>query len=266
MVLGPLFGWLRGSSTPAPLPDALWQDTLSALPFLQSLNADERGRLRALSEAFLAEKEFSSAGGLELDDAMCVAIAVQACLPILELGLGQYRDWVGIIVYPDEFVIPRRIEDEDGLVHEYDEVAAGEAWDGGPVLISWVDTQMAGAGYNVVIHEFAHKLDMRSGVADGVPSLPPGVTREQWEETMFAAYDDFCAAVDDAEERAEAGDEAALDELPFDPYAAENPAEFFAVMSEAFFETPEVLRDAYPDFYDLLRRYYRQDPAARLSP
>lgn len=267
MVFGRLFGWLRGSREPASLPENLWLETLATLPFLRRLSAEELVRLRSLSEAFLAEKEFSSAGGLELDDAMCVAIAVQACLPILELGLGQYRDWVGIIVYPDEFVIPRRIEDEDGLVHEYDEVASGEAWDGGPVLISWHDTQMAGAGYNVVIHEFAHKLDMRSGVADGVPSLPPGVSRERWEETMFAAYDDFCAAVDDAEDRAEAGDEAeseaALDELPFDPYAAENPGEFFAVMSEAFFETPEVLREAYPDFYDLLRRYYRQDPAER---
>ena len=219
------------------------------------LNADERSRLKQLSEDFLAEKEFSSAGGLELTDAMCVSIAVQACLPILNLGLRCYRGWVGIVVYPDEFIIPRVSEDEFGVVHEFDDIASGEAWEGGPVLISWNDAQMAGTGYNVVIHEFAHKLDMLNGDADGLPPLPPGLTPQVWEETLLAAYDDFCQQVDEAEQRGQAP--------LLDPYAAESPAEFFAVMSETFFEIPELLKKEYSELYTLLSRFYRQDPDKR---
>lgn len=254
MAIGKLFNWLRGTQEATPLPDALWQEAIAGLPFLDRLSDEEKARLRQLSEAFLAEKEFTSAGGLELTDAMCVSIAVQGCLPILNLGLQSYRDWVGIIVYPDEFIIPRSVEDEFGVVHEYDDVASGEAWEGGPLLISWRDAQMAGEGYNVVIHEFAHKLDMLSGEADGIPPLPPGLSRKEWEETLLAAYEDFCALVDEAEER---GVETLLD-----PYAAESPGEFFAVMSETFFEAPSILREEYPALYAQLSRFYRQDPAA----
>ena len=256
-MLGKLISWLRGQPPAAGLSDALWQTTIGALPFLAGLNEDEKKRLRGLTESFLAEKEFTSAGGLELTDAMCVSIAVQGCLPILNLGLDHYRGWVGIIVYPDEFVIPRSIEDEFGVVHEYDDVASGEAWEGGPLLISWRDAQMAGSGYNVVIHEFAHKLDMLNGPPDGMPPLPLEMSRPAWEDTLLAAYDDFCRQVDEAEER---NDETALD-----PYAAENPGEFFAVMSETFFETPEVLLQIYPALYRQLSTFFRQDPVARQS-
>ncbi len=238
-----------------PLPDVLWQQTLASLPFVERLDDEEKTRLRKLTEAFLAEKEFTSAGGLELTDAVCVSIATQGCLPILNLGLESYRDWVGIIVYPDEFIIPQVVEDEFGVVHEYDDIASGEAWDGGPLLISWHDAQMAGAGYNVVIHEFAHKLDMLNGEANGIPPLPASVSRKEWETTLIAAYEDFCALVDEAAER----DEGTL----FDPYAAESPGEFFAVMSETFFETPDILCEEYPELYAQMSRFYRQDPAAR---
>ena len=254
MAIGKLINWLRGKHAAPAVPDALWRETLAVLPFLARLSADEEARLRKLTEAFLGEKEFTSAGGLELTDAMCVSIAVQGCLPILNLGLQSYRDWVGIIVYPDEFIIPRSVEDEFGIVHEYDDVASGEAWEGGPLLISWRDAQMAGEGYNVVIHEFAHKLDMLSGEADGIPPLPPGLSRQEWEETLLAAYEDFCALVDQAEEHGE--------ETLLDPYAAESPGELFAVMSETFFEMPETLREEYPALYAQLARFYRQDPAA----
>ncbi len=250
-----LIDWLRGRQEAKPIPDALWRATLADLPFLARLDDEERGRLRVLAQDFLAEKEFSTAGGLALTDAMCVSIAAQGCLPILNLGLEAYRGWVGIVVYPDEFVIPRSVEDEFGVVHEYDDVASGEAWAGGPLLISWRDAQMAGGGYNVVIHEFAHKLDMLNGDADGIPPLPDSLSRQHWEETLLAAYDGFCASVDEAEER---GQETLLD-----PYAAENPGEFFAVMSEAFFETPQVLREEYPAFYEQLAVFYRQNPALR---
>ena len=253
MALRKLINWLRGRQEATRIPEELWQQTLASQPFLERLSADEIARLKQLCEDFLAEKEFSSAGGLELTDAICVSIAVQGCLPILNLGLSCYRGWVGIVVYPGEFVVPRVIEDEFGVVHEFDDIASGEAWEGGPVLISWDDAQMAGSGYNVVIHEFAHKLDMLNGDADGLPPLPPGLTPQLWEETLLAAYDDFCQSVDDAEQRGE--------ETRLDPYAAENPAEFFAVMSETFFEMPELLKEEYPELYALFCRFYRKDPA-----
>ena len=252
-----LLGWWRKRLAPAPLPDTLWHEVVAALPFLATLSEEDLARLRDLTERFLAEKEFTTAGGLELSNGMCASIATQGCLPILNLGLEYYRDWVGIVVYPDEFIIPRSTEDEFGVVHEYQELASGEAWAGGPLLISWRDAQMAGAGYNVVIHEFAHKLDMMNGEANGIPPLPPDVARADWQEILLASYDNFCALVD----RAEAGAE----ETVFDPYAAENPAEFFAVMSEAFFETPDLLQAEYPALYARLAGFYRQDPAARLA-
>jgi Mlc titration factor MtfA (ptsG expression regulator) len=116
---------------------------------------------------------------------------------------------------------------------------------------------MAGDGYNVVIHEFAHKLDMLNGPPDGTPPLPAGISRKDWEDTLLAAYDDFCALVDEAEQLNE--------DTLLDSYAAENPGEFFAVMSEAFFETPQILREEYPALYEKLSAFYRQDPTARLS-
>lgn len=247
--------WFRlGRAAPRdPIPEALWRSTVQRLPFVRSLGAAEMSRLRALCAQFLADKEFSSAGGLGVDDAMCLEIAVQGCLPVLNLGLSAYGDWVGIVVYPDEFVVPRRIEDEDGVVHEFEDVLAGESWAGGPLLVSWRDVRMAGEGYNVVIHEFAHKLDMRNGEADGMPALHGSLTAALWSETMSDAYVDFCQRVDAGEA------------LPFDPYAAEHPAEFFAVLSEVFFVSPESLSDSYPAVYDLFVRYYRQDPLRRFQ-
>jgi len=245
-----LLDWLRRDKS-RPIPPAIWDSTVAALPFLASLPPDDQQRLKTLAEQFLAEKEFSTAGGLELSDEICVAIAAQGCLPILNLGLGAYRGWLGIVVYPDEFVVSRRIEDEDGIVHEYDDVLSGEAWEGGPLLVSWHDVQLAGDGYNVVIHEFAHKLDMLNGEADGMPSLHSGITTAEWEDSFFTAYDDFCRRVD-------AGEETIID-----PYASDDPAEFFAVLTESFFEMPDVVAAEYPALYALFCRYYRQDTLTR---
>lgn len=253
MLIDNILNWLHCTSHTSPLPDELWCNTFRSLPFLARLNDDERLRLRCLTEKFLTQKEFSSAGGLVLTDAICVSIATQGCLPILNLGLENYRDWVGIVVYPDEFVIPRRIEDEYGIVHEYDDIASGEAWEGGPLLISWRDVQMAGSGYNVVIHEFAHKLDMLNGPADGHPPLPISISRQTWRHTLLQAYENFCTRIQSADESGK--------EMPFDDYAAESPAEFFAVMSEAFFEMPTLLHDQYPRLYEQFHHFYRQDPA-----
>ncbi len=245
-----LFAWLRGDR-PQPIPDDLWRRTVAGLPFLAALDATECQRLKELTEAFLNEKEFTAVGDLELNDEICVAIAAQGCLPILNLDLAAYRDWVGIVVYPNEFVAPRKIHDEDGVVHEYDDVISGEAWPGGPLLVSWHDVQLAGDGYNVVIHEFAHKLDMLNGDADGIPALHSGIAAADWEATLLAAYDHFCARVD------------ADEETRIDPYASDSPAEFFAVLSECFFDLPEVFAAEYPALYALFCRYYRQDPLGR---
>ncbi|QEL65327.1 MtfA peptidase [Oryzomicrobium terrae] len=243
---------LGRNARPAAIPEPLWRSTVAGLPFLAALNREEQGNLKQLAEAFLADKSFTGAGGLVLTDAICVSVAAQGCLPVLNLGLHWYKDWSGVVIYPDEFVIPRQIADETGVVHEYDEVAAGEAWSGGPLILSWRDVLLADEGYNVVIHEFAHKLDMREGEPDGVPPLHPGMNQEHWIEVLDAAYEDFCARVD-------AGEETWID-----PYGAEHPGEFFAVLSETFFTFPEAVRDSYPALYALFVRFYRQDPAARL--
>jgi len=247
-----LFDWFSRPRSTA-IADELWAKTLAVLPFIENLAVDEKKSLKSLAEQFLAEKEFSTGGGLQLTDEICVSIAAQGCLPILKLGLAAYREWVGIVVYPNEFVVPRHIEDESGVVHEFTDVLSGEAWQGGPLIISWRDVQMAGDGYNVVIHEFAHKLDMLNGEADGIPALHSGISEAEWAATFFAAYDDFCQRVDSGEETI------------IDPYASDDPAEFFAVLSECFFELPEVVDRKYPALYGLLKRYYRQDPLARLT-
>lgn len=217
-----LLDWFSSKNKVA-ISEERWSKTVAGLPFLQNLTVDEQKDLKILVENFLAEKEFSTAGGLELSDEICISIAAQGCLPILKLGLSAYREWVGIIVYPDEFVVPRQIEDENGVVHEYDDVISGEAWEGGPLIISWRDVQMACAGYNVVIHEFAHKLDMLNGEADGMPALHSGLSEEEWINVFSSAYEDFCQRVD-------AGEETIID-----PYASDDPAEFFAVLSEHVF-------------------------------
>ena len=246
-----LFRWFARPQA-AAVPDALWARTLAARPSLAALTVDEQKRLKSLAERFLAEKEFTAGGGLTLSDEICVAIAAQGCLPVLELGLAAYRDWVGIVVYLDEFVVDRRLEDADGIIHEFADVLSGEAWEGGPLIVSWHDAQLADGGYNVVIHEFAHKLDMLNGAADGIPALHSGLTAESWDAVFIPAYEDFCRRVDSGEETI------------IDPYASDDPAEFFAVLSECFFELPGVVSREYPDLYALLRSYYRQDPRRRL--
>lgn len=247
-------GRFFGTKPPIPIDDALWQETLDTFPFLAALTPEESSRLRALTAVFLTEKEFSGAGGLDLSEAMCLCIAAQGCLPILELGISAYRGWSGIIVYPDEFVVSRQFEDESGVVHEFEDVLSGEAWPGGPLIVSWRDARSPGDGYNVVIHEFAHKLDMLNGEVDGVPLLHSGIRREEWEKTLLAAYDDFCDHLDQGEE------------TRIDPYAGEDPAEFFAVLTESFFDIPHEVHSRYPDLYALLARYYRQDPLQRRYP
>lgn len=235
------------------LQPALWRDAVGNLQVLAGLTAAELARLEDWVVLFLAEKQLSAAGGLTLTDSMRLQIAAQACLPILNLDLDDYGDWVEIIVYPDEFAPVHEYMDDAGVVHTSRHPLAGEAWPGGPVILAWADvaTSGHGLGTNVVIHEFAHKLDMRNGPADGYPPLHADMSRDRWTSTFRAAYEDFCRRV-----------EAGMPQL-FDPYGAEHPAEFFAVMSEAFFEVPGRLQAVYGDVYEQLRALYRQDPVCR---
>ncbi len=235
------------------IPDDLWADALATLPYLDGRDPATRQRLRELATLFLHEKSIVGARDFEVTPAMRVTIAAQACVLVLELGLEWYRGWENIVVYPSEFTPRHTYEDDAGVVHESDESFTGEAMHGGPVLLSWPDVLASGewhaTGMNLVIHEFAHKIDMLSGDADGRPPLHPGMSASQWCDVMRAAYEDFCARVDRGEDTA------------IDPYAAEHPSEFFAVLSEVFFAEPTLLRREYPHVYDLLRRLYRQDPA-----
>ncbi|MGD9953037.1 MAG: zinc-dependent peptidase [Burkholderiales bacterium] len=234
------------------IDERLWARTIAALPFLAGLSARELRRLRELATLFLAEKQLSGAHNFGVTDAVRLTIAVQACLPILELGLDAYGAWSEIVVHPGDFRVPIREADDDGVVHEFHDERSGESWPGGPVVLSW-DAAANAPEMNVVIHEFAHKLDMANGEADGMPPLHAGMDRRAWSEAFRAAYEGFCDAVDRGKE------------TWLDPYAAEAPGEFFAVVSEAFFLAPNETRRRYPDVYDQLRQYYRQDPAARLA-
>ncbi|MBN8486493.1 MAG: zinc-dependent peptidase [Burkholderiales bacterium] len=236
------------------IADPLWQAVLHAYPFIAGRNDTDRAELRRLCSLFLARKQFHGAHGLVIDDLMAVCIAAQACLPVLRLSLDHYDDFVGIVVQPDEVLAPRHVTDENGVVHEYDEALTGEAMEGGPVMLSWHDVAHAGEqaeqAYNLVIHEFAHVLDMRDGAADGVPPLGSAAEREAWIEVIDAEFEAFVQRVD-------AGEGTLID-----PYGAEAPEEFFAVASEAFFVAAPAMRAEHPRLYALLAGYYRQDPAA----
>ena len=233
------------------LDPALWHHITRGLPFLRGLTPEEMQRLQALSVLFLDEKEMHGARGFVPTDAVRLSIAVQACLPILNLGLDAYSGWVGIVIYPGEFKVRRTETDPAGVVHEYEDELSGEAWHGGPVILSWQDIDLGEAGYNVVIHEFAHKLHMSRGDMDDFPQPHARMDGDAWLDAWDSAYDEFCDQV-------ERGVETAID-----PYASEQPAEFFAVLSETFFTLPQLVRSVYPDLYAQLALFYRQDPAAR---
>lgn len=238
------------------IPDDLWRLTLARFPFLGHRSEPDRARLRDMATLFLAQKEFTGAHGLEVNDAMAVAIAAQACLPVLELGLDWYEGFVGIVVHADAVVAQREIMDDDGIVHQYEEELSGEAMHGGPVMLSWRDVADSGesaeVGYNVVIHEFVHVLDMRDGLADGVPALTDRAAHDHWVAVIDAEFERFCAMVD-------AG------ETLLDPYGAEGVDEFFAVASEVFFVAPRDLLAEHPKLYALFAGFYRQDPAKSIA-
>jgi Mlc titration factor MtfA (ptsG expression regulator) len=267
---------------PPKIPDRLWADTIDRMPFLGQLHDDELRRLGELTERFLATHAISGAGGFTVTDEIALCIAAQACLPVLNLTLDLYRDMAGVIVYPSAFIVRHSEVDEAGVVHEWEAPMAGEALDaGGAVVLSWEDALEDHAwddGSNLVIHEFVHKIDMGSGGANGCPPFLAEFHRDidpaRWTRVFSAAYDDFRRRVDVMESRLPAhfdeDNDSHLDRyadlaqaLPMDPYGAENPAEFFAVASEAFFARPAPLAAAYGQVFELLQLYYRQQ---RIGP
>lgn len=235
------------------IPDDLWARTLASHPFLAWRTPERLARLRELSTLFLAHKQFTPMPGVQLNDAMAVAIAAQACLPVLRWGLSPYGGFVSVVIHPDQVVARRETMDDAGVVHHYDEVLAGEAQPDGPIMLSWRDVDMGAdhpEGYNVVVHEFVHALDMSNGEADGLPPLPPGLSRDTWLDTLWQAFDHHRNAL--------AHGEATW----LDPYAAEHGlTEFLPVVCEAFFTAPHGLTQAYPDVYALLRSYFDESPA-----
>ena len=257
-------------ATLAPVPDisaALWLHTLHRYPFLAALPLHDQAKLRALSALFLHHKQFHGAHGLVVTDAMAIDIAAQACLPLLHWGdaaqaLGWYDDFVTIVVHPGEAVARRESMDEAGVVHHYTEVLAGEAMERGPIMLSWQHVEDAAHtahhGSNVVVHEFVHKLDMRSGQANGCPPLPAGflgthsarAAHEAWWAAWEPAYAQFREAVIKAERFGAA--------WPWlDAYGATAPAEFFAVACEAYFVNRERFALEFPGLVPVLDAFFR---------
>jgi len=271
--------WPRKARRELAINLPVWKRLQADWPCLRGLSDTESDCMRELIAGFLTSKTVSGAQGLAPDDDMRLAIAAQACLPILHLGLSYYGDFVEIVVHPAAFLVRRKLTDEDGLVHEFDDVLAGEAMDGGPVVLSWDDIRPRTAPHdardqamsNIVIHEFVHKLDMADGQANGCPPMPASA-RQRWETTLLEAFDDFCGQLDaieaaipaDIDPESEAAD-AWYTRLPLDPYAATDEAEFFAVAAEAFFVSPVSFQRAFPALYECFSIYFRQDPVTRIS-
>ncbi len=251
-----------------PIDDELWDWAIKEHKIFRWLGAGsgseptDRSRLRELSTLFLVEKRFDPVGGVELDDELKVSIAAQACLPLLGLDLDWYSGWSTIIVTPREYDVTKRDVDDAGVVHEYEDEFSGEAFDLGPVALSRVDIEASGwgDGYNVVIHEMAHKLDGgRDGVYDGCPPLHGGMDNGAWREAFSAAYESLRASLDPPASRRGRGRRAKRGPR-IDSYAAESPDEFFAVATEYFYERPALLRSEYPEVYRQLALFFRRDP------
>jgi Mlc titration factor MtfA (ptsG expression regulator) len=248
-----MFSWLRKRPAARAIPEDLWQSVLGAYPFLAARSPGQLHALREAAAQFLATKEFHGTHGLAITDAIALAIAAQAVLPVLELGLAWYDDFVGIVVHPGEVLARRTETDETGVVHQWDEVLAGEAMDGGPVMVNWHDVEGAGAtaeqGYNVVIHEFIHKIDMRDGEADGCPPLRSRGARRDWLAAIRAEWEAFREKVIIAERFG--GQPPWLD-----AYAAEAVSEFFAVACEAYFVNRGRFENDFPALAQLFDGFF----------
>lgn len=232
-----------------PIDDTLWRSVSQRLPIVKRLTAREKRKLRKLTTRFIHAKTFTGIQGFVVTDKAKLIIAIQACLLILNLDLNYYDGWIEIVIYPDLFVSKKTITDHAGLVHTNERVLSGEAWSHGPVILAWDEVQANSFSesprHNVVIHEFSHKLDMLNGRANGMPPLHPTMHRKQWTDSLSQAFKDL---------------KNNLEYAYINRYASTNPSEFFAVISEYFFTTPEILKSHQPDVYHQLVLFYKQDP------
>ncbi len=242
------------SPFPPHWENILWQN----VAHFNLLNPEERQRLRELVQVFIAEKEWVGCGGLELTDEMRVTISAMACLLILNIPHNYYENVESILIYPDDVVLPERQLGFFEMATEPLEPKGpitGQAFEQGPLLLVWdavlQSIEEAGCGYNVVYHEFAHKLDMQDGMADGTPRLPDRTRRRDWIKTCSREYLKLLRDV-------EKGKRTFLDE-----YGATDEAEFFAVATEHFFDQPQAMNKSAPELYRILKEFYRQDPAKR---
>jgi len=222
------------------------------------LAGDERDHLCQLVQVFVAEKRWEGLGGLTMDDEIRVTIAAHACLLILYLHHDLYRQVESILVYPSTIVVPTRPSSILGVATEPVRgpmPILGQAFERGPLIFAWDAVRRGGAnphdGHNVVFHEFAHKLDMLSGGADGVPPLADAETYARWVEVFERNWDQLHAL------------QTAGRKTFLDAYAGKSPAEFFAVATEQFFEQGLTMERKHPNLYEVLVGFYRQDPAAR---
>jgi len=233
------------------IPFKVWHRVTSQLPLISARTNKEKARLRLLTTLFIHKKSFTGAHDLEITLDMEITIAAQACLEILYLGLNAFDGWIEIIVYPSAFIVKRDIVDDNGIVHQQSNSLSGESWGRGPVILSWQDVQTDSytlhSGHNVVIHEFAHKLDMLSGRADGQPPLTRDMSLTEWSQALGDAYTTLISQIDHHKQSY------------INTYAATNPAEFFAVSCEYFFTAPDVLKKHCPHVYKQLRSYFKQD-------
>jgi Mlc titration factor MtfA (ptsG expression regulator) len=247
------------SNQAGSISDPLWEASVLPYRFIAALPPADQRRLRAMAEDFIQQKEWHGAGGLELTNEIIVAIAAQACLPVLHLSLDLYDRFTGVVVYATGFLVEKTEVDDAGVVHEWTEEASGEAWPGGPVIISWEDAsaQNGIAGYNVVVHEFAHKLDMADGLDDGIPVLDPrfhqGLLRREFSQVLDSAFTRFATEAEEFD-----GEELPSNIWGLDPYAAEHPVEFFAVSAEYLLtHGGETWPHPLTDWFRLLARYFR---------
>lgn len=219
-------------------------------PCFSRLDDSDRRRLSELCLTFLSRKQLEPVGGLGLDAPSAVLIAALACLPVLRMGLAPYRSVRTFILTPTSYRMEDEVADDAGVVHELSYDAAGEVLELGSVVLAMDDVDEAGfgTGYNVVAHEMAHVLDRGSGSYDGMPILPPHIPREEWHEVFSASYRRFLRL---------ASRRKTARRLRIDSYAAESPEEFFAVTSEVYVDAPDLLREALPEVFGLLHRYYR---------
>ena len=232
---------------PVPVDPILWRGACAGLPWLRGLDASANATLAALAARFLRHKTITTLGGLELDARQRVQLAALCCLPLLRFGAEGLHGWSQLLVYPDAFRVDRSHVDAAGVMHEWEDELIGEAWDSGPLVLSWADIQAEiedpHAGYCVVVHEMAHKIDVLDGALDGTPPLPRAWQRE-WARDFQQAYDALVRDVD-------AGRRTRID-----AYAAEAPEEFFAVCTEYHFSDPALLRRTFPDVAAHLARLY----------